>query len=153
MFPCDVSDRESVKKLAEYAAGLGDIKVVVHAAGVSPHMGTPAEIFAINARGTINIDEEFGSKMDGGCILNVASMAAYMLPENMNSMKEYQLCFTDFDALQTAIVKMVDAAPAEQQTGMAYSLSKRFVIWLTQQMAIKLGKRASASFRSRRVPS
>ena len=35
-FACDTSDRESVRKLAEYAASLGEIKNVINAAGISP---------------------------------------------------------------------------------------------------------------------
>ena len=38
-YACDTSDRESVKKLAEYAATLGEIKNVINAAGISPAMG------------------------------------------------------------------------------------------------------------------
>lgn len=37
-FPCDAGDRESVKKLADYAAEQGTVKTVIHAAGISPHM-------------------------------------------------------------------------------------------------------------------
>lgn len=35
---CDTSKRDSVKALAEYAASLGTITNVIHAAGVSPAM-------------------------------------------------------------------------------------------------------------------
>ena len=34
---CDTSDRQSVRKLAEYAACMGEIKNVINAAGMSPH--------------------------------------------------------------------------------------------------------------------
>ena len=71
-FPCDAGDRESVKKLADYAAEQGTVKTVIHAAGISPHMADGEKIFAINAVGTINIDEEFAEIMgEGSCILNV----------------------------------------------------------------------------------
>ena len=38
-YACDTSDRESVKRLAEYAASLGEVKNVINAAGISPAMG------------------------------------------------------------------------------------------------------------------
>ena len=38
-YSCDVSDRASVKALAEYAASQGEVVGLIHAAGVSPHMG------------------------------------------------------------------------------------------------------------------
>ena len=57
---CDTSKRESVKALAEYAASLGEIKNVIHAAGVSPAMKvTPEEIMKINALGTVYVNHEF----------------------------------------------------------------------------------------------
>ena len=49
---CDTSKRDSVKALAEYAASLGTITNVIHAAGVSPAMkGTMENILRINALG------------------------------------------------------------------------------------------------------
>ena len=54
-FPCDAGDREAVKKLAAYAAEQGNIKTVIDAAGVSPHMTSGEKIFTVNAVGTINI--------------------------------------------------------------------------------------------------
>lgn len=54
---CDTSDRESVKKLVEFAASKGTVRNVINAAGMSPNMleyaaekrmGTPDELgFAI----------------------------------------------------------------------------------------------------------
>lgn len=50
---CDTSNRDSVKALAEYAAGLGEIINVIHTAGVSPAMNvTPEDLLRINAMGT-----------------------------------------------------------------------------------------------------
>ena len=46
-FPGDASDRESVKKLVEYAKSKGNVKTVIHAAGVSPHMADTEKIFTI----------------------------------------------------------------------------------------------------------
>ena len=46
-YPGDASDRESMKKLAAYAASQGTVKTVIHAAGVSPHMADGEKIFKI----------------------------------------------------------------------------------------------------------
>lgn len=57
---CDTSKRESVKALAEYAASLGEIINVIHAAGVSPAMNvTMEDILRINALGTVYVNQEF----------------------------------------------------------------------------------------------
>ena len=141
-FPCDASDRESVKKLAAYASSQGTVKTVIHAAGVSPHMASGEKIFAINAVGTINIDEEFGEIMgEGGCILNVSSMSAYMLPADRAPKQVYKLALSDTAAFQAAVNQMLAAVPEEQRTGMAYTISKNFVVWYTARMAIRYGKK------------
>ena len=60
---CDTSKRDSVKALAEYAASLGTITNVIHAAGVSPAMkGTMENILRINALGTVYVNQEFSQK-------------------------------------------------------------------------------------------
>ncbi len=141
-FPCDIGDRESVKKLATYAEGQGNVKTVIHAAGVSPHMANGEQIFAINAIGTINIDEEFAKVMgEGSCILNVSSMSAYMLPESSVPKQIYQLSLQDVNAFQSAANQMINAVAEEQKTGMAYTVSKNFVVWYTSRMAVRYGEK------------
>lgn len=141
-FPCDIGDRESVKKLVTYSAELGNVKTVVHAAGISPHMADGEKIFTINAVGTINIDEEFANVMkEGSCILNVSSMSAYMLPETSIPKQVYQLSLQDVNAFQSAAKQMINAVAKEQQTGMAYTISKNFVVWYTSRMAVRYGKK------------
>lgn len=140
-YPGDASDRESVKKLAEYAASQGTVKTVVHAAGVSPHMADGEKIFAINAVGTINIDEEFAAVMgEGSCILNVSSMSAYMLPQDKVPTQIYKLALTDAAAFQGAMNQVIASVPEEQRPGMAYTISKNFVVWYTAREAVKYGK-------------
>ena len=141
-FPGDASDRESVKKLVEYAKSKGNVKTVIHAAGVSPHMAEAEKIFTINAVGTINIDEEFAEVMnEGSCILNVSSMSAYMLPEANVPKEVYKLSLKDVDAFKAAANQMLQAVPQEQATGMAYTISKNFVTWFTSRMAVRYGKK------------
>ncbi|RGD74412.1 SDR family oxidoreductase [Anaerofustis stercorihominis] len=141
-FPGDASDRESVKKLVEYAKSKGNVKTVIHAAGVSPHMADAEKIFTINAVGTINIDEEFAEVMnEGSCILNVSSMSAYMLPEANVPKEVYKLSLKDVDAFKAAANQMLQSVPQEQATGMAYTISKNFVTWFTSRMAVRCGKK------------
>lgn len=140
-FPCDASDRPSVKKLAEHAAAQGTVKTVVHAAGVSPHMTDALKIFTINAVGTINIDEELAAVMGAGsCILNVSSMSGYMLPPERIPYDMYQLSLTSVEGFEAAAAKMMEYVPEEQRCGMAYTISKNFVSWYTQQMAVRYGR-------------
>nr|WP_312578723.1 SDR family oxidoreductase [Sedimentibacter sp.] len=141
-YPADASNRESIKQLVAYAAEQGKIKTVVHAAGISPHMADGDKIFAINAVGTINIDEEFVEVMgEGSCILNVSSMSAYMLPADKTPTQIYKLSLQDVGAFQAAMNKIIVSVPEEQRAGMAYTMSKNFVIWYTARMAVKYGKK------------
>ncbi len=141
-YPADTGDRQSVKALAAYARSKGTIKAVIHAAGVSPHMANGQQIFAINAGGTINIDEELSAVMEAGsCILNVSSMSGYMLPTDKTPYPLYQMSLTDADAFLAAANQMIDSVPAEQQAGMGYTISKNFVQWYTKKMALRCGKK------------
>ncbi len=141
-FPCDAGDRESVVKLAEYAASQGEIKTVIHAAGVSPHMTDAEKIFKINAVGTINVDEVFAEKMGAGSvILNVSSMSAYMLPADKIPTQIYKLALSSVDAFTAAAGQMLAAIPEDKKTGSAYTISKNFVVWYTARMAVRYGKK------------
>lgn len=120
---------------------MGDIKTVIHAAGVSPHMDNPEMIFNINAIGTINIDEEFGPAMvNGGVILNVASMAAYVMPPDQLPTDLYKLALEDVESLANGFKHMLPMVPEEEVNGFAYNVSKNFVLWFTEKMALKYGK-------------
>lgn len=141
-YPGDASDRDSMNKLAAYAASKGNVKTVIHAAGVSPHMTDGKKIFKINAIGTVNIDEAFAEVMgEGSVILNVSSMSAYMLPADNQPTQIYALALTDVNAFEAAADQMIESVPADRQAGMAYTVSKNFVIWFTERMAVKYGKK------------
>lgn len=141
-FPCDISNRESVEKLAAYAASKGNVKTVIHAAGISPSMGNGDQIFKINALGTILMDTAFAEIMSAGsCILNVASMSAYMLPEDQLPTDIYPLALKDPDKFMEAALNVLHQLPPEQQGNIGYPISKNFVVWYTAKMAVKYGSK------------
>ncbi|MGC6176854.1 SDR family NAD(P)-dependent oxidoreductase [Lacrimispora sp. 38-1] len=77
---CDISDRASVEKLAARANEVGKVTAVIHAAGMSPHMGTGEMPLRVNALGAIYVNEVFSKVMgDKSCILDVSSISAYLL--------------------------------------------------------------------------
>lgn len=141
---CDTSKRESVKELVRTATGLGTVTNVINAAGVSPAMkGTPENILRINALGTVYINEEFSAVMQpGSVIVDIASNSAYILPSFLIPKKSYALADTDEDAFLKKTVKRSGMAKGEyQQKGMAYSISKNFVVWYAQKCAYAYGKK------------
>ena len=141
-FPADAGDAASVEKLAAYAASLGNVKTVIHAAGISPHMASGEEIFRINAIGTINIDTAFLKVMGpGSCILNVASMSAYMLPAAQTPTALYQVAMKDANAFMAGAAQMLGNIPEEKRSGAGYTISKNFMKWYTEHLAVEAGKK------------
>ncbi|MBR6764535.1 MAG: SDR family NAD(P)-dependent oxidoreductase [Clostridia bacterium] len=141
---CDTSKRESVKELVEFAAGLGEIKNVINSAGVSPAMkGTPEGILRINALGTVYINQEFSKVMKpGSVIVDVSSNSAYILPSFIIPKKVYPLAETNEEVFLQKIVKRSGMAKGEyQRKGLAYSISKNFVIWYAQKCAYEYGSK------------
>ena len=139
---CDTSKRESVKELVEFAAGLGEIKNVINSAGVSPAMkGTPEGILRINALGTVYINQEFSKAMKpGSVIVDVSSNSAYILPSFIIPKKVCPLAETNEEVFLQKIVKRSGMAKGEyQRKGLAYSISKNFVIWYAQKCAYEYG--------------
>lgn len=139
-YPCDVSDCTSVKNLAAHAAECGRVQAVIHAAGLSPHMGDAAKIMTTNALGTIYINTEFAKVMgEGGCILDVSSMSAYLTPSIVMPRRLYRHSLADSGAFFKKIMKRISIFPKNVRSGVAYGISKDFVIWYSKQSALMYG--------------
>ena len=76
----DVSSRDSVHDLAAQASDLGEIKGLIHAAGVSPSQASPGTILAVDLYGTALILEAFGNVIaPGGAGVVIASQSGHRL--------------------------------------------------------------------------
>jgi len=129
---CDVTDRRAVADLFDAAAGLGTIASVIHTAGVSPSMGSAEYVMRTNAIGTLNVNEcFFDIAAEGAVIVNVASMAAHLLPENMVPTDKFPQARRDQDAFMNDMLAACSIVPEEMQSGIAYAVSKSFVRWYT----------------------
>ena len=141
-FPCDAGKRYSVQKLASHAGELGEVQAVIHAAGMSPHMGEAEDIMQTNAMGTIYMNTEFAKVMGkGGCILNVSSMSAYLTPSIVMPRKLYRYALEDAELFRSKINKRLRIFPKSVRPGVAYGVSKDFVIWYSKKSAIQYGGR------------
>lgn len=126
----DVTDRDAVTRLFETAAGIGTVASVIHTAGVSPSMGDADYVMRTNAVGTVNVNEVFyESASEGAAIVNVASMAAHMLPDELIPAAQFPTALTDEAAFMTAMLSACDIAGDEARSGIAYAISKSFVRW------------------------
>ena len=142
-FACDTSCRESVQALAEYAASLGEIRNVIHAAGLSPAMAGPEQLLRVNALGTVHVNQEFSRRMrPGSVIVDVSSSSAYVLPDFMVGNGLCRLAAKDGEAFVKRIAGLCGLVPGSyQKSGLAYALSKKFVIRYAQMCASEYGNK------------
>jgi NAD(P)-dependent dehydrogenase (short-subunit alcohol dehydrogenase family) len=139
---CDVADRAAVDRLAARARALGTVTAVVHSAGLSPHMGDARGILEGNALGTIHVNEAFSAFMGAGsCIVDVASMAGHLLPGLLLPTKDYALSRTDQGRFVERMLARVNLFPRAKRPGLAYGISKNFVLWYARTDAVRLGQR------------
>lgn len=139
---CDVTDQPAVARLFDTASGLGTIVSVIHTAGVSPSMGNADYVMRTNALGTVNVNEVFyGSVRETAAIVNVASMAAHMLPEEIIPTRQFPRALQDQDAFMADMNSACDALPEEARSGFAYAVSKSFVRWYSTSQAERFNGR------------
>ncbi|MFG1932383.1 SDR family oxidoreductase [Mycobacterium sp. NPDC048908] len=139
---CDVTDRGAVTELFETATGFGEVASVIHTAGVSPSMGDADFVMRTNAIGTVNVNESFfATGGEGSAIVNVASMAAHMLPEEMIPTAHFSLALHDEDAFMKQMASVYDVVPEEARSGIAYAVSKSFVRWYSTSQAERFNGR------------
>ncbi|GAS93935.1 short-chain dehydrogenase/reductase SDR [Mycolicibacterium canariasense] len=133
---CDVTDRAAVETLFATAAGIGPVAAVIHAAGVSPSMGDADYVMRTNVLGTVNVNETFfGTATNGAAIVNVASMAAHLLPDEVIPTDKFPLALTDRAAFTTGMRAAYGALPEQARPGMSYGISKSFVKWYSWAQA------------------
>lgn len=139
---CDVTDRAAVDGLFDTAAGLGTIAAVVHTAGVSPAMGDAEYVIRTNALGTVNVNEAFYENVgEGAAIVNVASMAAHILPEELIPVASFPQALGDHAAFLKDTLAGCDIAGEQQRSGIAYAISKNFVKWYSAAQAERFNGR------------
>ena len=137
LIACDVSSRKDVHELCLFAASLGTIRTVIHSAGLSPAMADPEKIILVNAIGTNNVNMEFYKYMnDGGVIVDVASSSAYQAPGFLVKHQIYEMAEYREDEFMKHMVREGNLAPGEyNKSGLAYTMSKNFVVWYAQKCA------------------
>jgi NAD(P)-dependent dehydrogenase (short-subunit alcohol dehydrogenase family) len=136
----DISDKDSVAKLADDAAALGDVTRVVIAAGVSPVQASTERVLHVDLLGTAYVLEEFGRVIaPGGSGLVIASMAGHM-GDGYSKEIEHALASTP-----TAELLELDFLAPEKvgNSGAAYTLAKRANALRVQGSAVTWGDRGA----------
>ena len=143
LIACDVSQRRDVHELAYLASSLGTVKTVIHAAGLSPTMADPKTIIMVNAVGTKNVNMEFYKYMnEGGVIVDIASSSAYEAPGILVKHQIYEEAEYKEDAFIKHMTGEANMAGSDyNKAGMAYVMSKNFVVWYAQKCAHEYAKK------------
>ena len=139
---CDTSNRQQVRELAEYAASLGEIKNVINSAGLSPAMAKPEQLIRVNALGTVYINQEFSKLMKAGSVIvDVSSNSAYMIPGFLANEKTFALADKNEELFVKKVLGLPNKLKGYQASGLAYGLSKKFVIWYAAKCAYEYGEK------------
>lgn len=141
---CDISDRSAVDALLAHANASGELRAVVHTAGVSPQMGDPAFIVRVNALGTVHVTEAaLAVASPGFALVNVASMAGHTSPKVLLPTRTFKLALTDQRRFAEKLSASAGRGPKKLRSGSAYGVTKAFVIWYSRAMAAAFGAKGA----------
>lgn len=105
-------------------------------------MGDAEKILRGNALGTVNINDAFYEVMaPGGCVIDTSSMSAYLAPQFVMPKGAYKLARTDREKFIQKLVARAGIAPKDTRPGLAYAISKHFVIWFAKTDAARFGEK------------
>lgn len=136
----DVSSRESVQALVRTATGIGEISVLIHAAGVSPSQASPATILRVDLYGTALVLDAFCDVIaSGGSAVVIASQSGHRL---------HALTPDEDRALATTPTEELLALPMLQPERVSdslhdYQLSKRGNVLRVRAQAVRWGARGA----------
>jgi NAD(P)-dependent dehydrogenase (short-subunit alcohol dehydrogenase family) len=136
----DVRSRESIEALVKTAYDLGDIKGVIHTAGLSPSQARAQDILRVDLYGTAVLFEAFGEVIaPGGSAVVIGSQSSHRL--DVDALSQQQA-----DALATLPPEALLTLPwiAEVDDSLyAYQISKRGNALRVMAEAVKWGKRGA----------
>jgi NAD(P)-dependent dehydrogenase (short-subunit alcohol dehydrogenase family) len=117
--PVDVADATSVDELVEVSAGLGDVRTLIHTAGLSPVQASIAAILRVDLLGAALVLDAFGAVIgQGGAGVLIASMAGHV--QDFPADLEARLRTTP----SAELLSIPELAELETPAG-AYCLAKR----------------------------
>lgn len=133
----DITSSENVSKLAEKAASLGQLKGLVHTAGLSPTMADSKRITEVNLVGTGLVLDAFLPLADKGTVaVCISSMSAYFVP------KEGPYTEILKKPLDPNAIEQMEQF-AQGNSGAAYSLSKLGVLLIVEDQAWTWGQKGA----------
>lgn len=136
----DLSSRESILRLIAEAQKLGDIRMLVNAAGVSPSQAPIEAILKVDLYGTAVLLEEVGKVIkDGGVGVTISSQSGHRMPA-LAPEEDWQLATTPTEELLSLDILQPRNI---RDTLHAYQLAKRCNVKRVMAEAVKWGERGA----------
>ena len=136
----DLASRESILALIDQAKDLGDITMLVNAAGVSPSQAPVETILNVDLYGTAVLMEEVGKVIaPGGVGVTISSQSGWRMPA-LTAEEDALLATTPTEELLTLEILQPDNI---RDTLHAYQLAKRCNEKRVMAEAVKWGERGA----------
>ncbi|MCQ6560569.1 SDR family oxidoreductase [Paenibacillus mendelii] len=133
----DITNKEQVDALAQRAEALGDLKAIIHTAGLSPTMADSRRITQVNLVGTGYILDAFlAIAKPGSVAICVSSMSGHMVPREGPYVELLK------NPLASNIVVAMEPF-TQGSSGAAYSLSKLGVLLIVEDQAWEWGQKGA----------
>lgn len=133
----DLSKKESIKELFEYASSLGNIKTIVNSAGVSGSGGDTRFTFEVDLVGTENlISESIKVVKEKSVLILISSMMGRVVPDN-EAYDKYLENPTEEGAID-ALIGIV-----QDDSDTAYNFAKKGVQLLAKKYATEFGQKGA----------
>lgn len=134
---CDISSRDSVDELLEFAKTKGDLNSVVNCAGVSGDVKNLDLVFNIDLMGSkIIVDEVYKYAEKGTVLVLIASMMGHVVPDN-DSYNDY-LANPDREGAKEMFHSLINGDGSA-----AYNFSKKGALLMVQKNAERYGEKGA----------
>lgn len=123
-FALDVAQADSIAALCRALAAGNGVDGVIHTVGLSPQMAGWQKIIAVDLVGTVALLEQVRPSMNAGaCAVAIASMSAYLVPDNagIDAVMADPLADDVLERLQA----LIDAGQGLDHPGLAYAYAKK----------------------------
>ena len=134
----DLGSKEDILELVKFATGLGPVKYLINAAGVSPSQAPVEKILQVDLYGTSVLMEEFGKVIaEGGSGVFISSQSGHRLPALSLEENEALATYPVDELLELSFIRSIT------DTLKAYQYSKRCNVLRVAGEACKWGKRGA----------
>lgn len=133
----DITDEASLPALFEFVHKQGDLKGVIHTAGVSGSVNNAKIVFNTNLVGTYNLIEAFYHiATKDSVIIVLSSMMGHTIP--VNAQYDKYLLNPKQDGAFDEIARYIDGSPDTM-----YNFTKRGVLLITKKNTMRLGNKGA----------